>query len=121
MNAMNEGANQGGKAQGTEGVVLSFVLHEKHSYKGKPLYDWLLGKAQQLGIPGGSVYHGIAGYGRHGVLHEQHFFELAGDLPVQVIFICSEAAAQTLLDAVVAEKLSLFYAITPARYGITGQ
>ncbi|MHB1592333.1 MAG: DUF190 domain-containing protein [Sulfuricella sp.] len=31
--------------------------------------------------------YAIAGYGRHGILHEYHFFELAGDLPVMVEFV----------------------------------
>lgn len=108
------------KALSTAGVMLSFVLHEKRHYKGAPLYDWLLQRARELGIPGGSVYHGIAGYGRHGVLHEQHFFELAGDLPVQVLFVCSEADAHCLLDDIAEQELSLFYAITPTLYGVAG-
>lgn len=108
------------KALGTTGVMLSFVLHEKRQHGGAPLYDWLLQRARGLGIPGGSVYHGIAGFGRHGMLHEQHFFELAGDLPVQVLFVCSEADAHRLLDDIDAQQLSLFYAISPALYGVTG-
>lgn len=108
------------KALGTAGVTLSFVLHEKRSYKGSPLYDWLLQRARELGIAGGSVYHGIAGYGRHGVLHEQNFFELAGDLPVQVLFVCSESEAYRLLDEIAERGLSLFYSMSPTLHGITG-
>ena len=108
------------QTHGSAGVMLSFVLHEKRVYQGAPLYDWLLQRAQQLGIPGGSVYHGIAGYGRHGVLHEQHFFELAGDLPVQVVFVCSGGQAASLLDAVKEHSLSLFYMMAAVQYGVTG-
>ena len=31
----------------------------------------------------GSAFRAIAGFGRHGVLHEQHFYELAGDLAIE--------------------------------------
>ncbi|MFT3790053.1 MAG: DUF190 domain-containing protein [Rudaea sp.] len=43
------------------------------------LYEWLLERARKLGIHGGSAFRAIAGYGRHGRLHEQQFFELAGE------------------------------------------
>ena len=105
---------------GIEGVFLRVLVHENRMHKGKPVYDWLLQEAQRLGIHGGSAYRGVAGYGRHGVLHEAHFFELAGDLPVEVRFVCAEAEACKLLDAVEAAQLSLFYVIGPTRYGVTG-
>jgi PII-like signaling protein len=54
---------------------------------------WLLEHAKKMGIHGGSSFRAIAGYGRHGILHEQHFFELAGDLTVVTEFIVSEAEA----------------------------
>ncbi|GEM_PF-73937 len=108
------------KTHGMEGVFLRFILHENRKHKGRLVYDWLLLKARTLGIHGGSAFHGIAGFGRHGVLHEQHFWELAGDLPVEVRFICSENEANKLLDAVEDAGLSLFYVISPARYGVTG-
>jgi PII-like signaling protein len=108
------------KAYSEEGVLLSFVLHENRRHKGQLLYDWLLQEAKKLGIPGGSAYRGIAGYGRHGVLHEQHFFELAGDVPVEVRFVCSEGDAGRLLGRVEDHELSLFYVLLPARYGVAG-
>jgi Uncharacterized conserved protein len=50
------------------------------------LSEWLLEQAKQHGLGGGSVFRAIAGFGRHGVLHEEQFFELADDLPVKVEF-----------------------------------
>ena len=63
-------------------TVLRFYMHENRKLHGRLLYEWLLEHAKKMGIHGGSAFRAIAGYGRHGVLHEQHFFELAGDLPV---------------------------------------
>jgi PII-like signaling protein len=108
------------KAHSLEGVCLRFIVHENRKAHGNLMHDWLLMKAKQLGIHGGSAFHGIAGFGRHGVLHEQQFWELAGDLPVEIRFVCSEDEAYRLLDLVEAEKLSVFYAITLARYGVAG-
>ena len=108
------------RAYSIEGVFLRFLVHENRIFKNQPVYDWLLLTAKRLGIHGGSAYRGLAGYGRHGVLHEAHFFELAGDLPVEVRFVCSEQEANRLLDAVEEATLSLFYVIGPTRYGVTG-
>lgn len=108
------------RAHSLDGVFLRFIVHEKRSYKSMTVYDWLLTTAKKQGLPGGCAFHGIAGFGRHGVLHEQHFFELAGDLPVEVRFVCSEPQAYRLLDAVEDAELALFYVISPARYGIAG-
>lgn len=101
-----------------KGTYLRFFVHENRRHHGILLYEWLLERAKETGIHGGSALRAIAGFGRHGVLHEQHFFELAGDLPVRVEFIVSDEEAQRLLDLVRAEKLKLFYARSPVEYGI---
>jgi len=58
------------------------------------------------------------GFGRHHVLHEDHFFELAGTLTVEVEFIVTAEEANKLLDLVRTEKVRLFYALIPAQFGI---
>ena len=70
-----------------QNVYLKFYVTEKQRHNGKLLYEWLLEEAQKLGVPGASAFRAIAGFGRHGRLHEESFFELAGELPVQVEFI----------------------------------
>ena len=62
----------------TNGTYLRFYTHENRKHHHVLLYEWLLEQAKKCGIHGGSAFRAIAGYGRHGVLHEQHFFELAG-------------------------------------------
>ena len=56
--------------------------------------------------------------GRRHQLHEDHFFELAGTLTVEVEFIVSDAEARQLLDLVKAEKVRVFYAQIPAEFGV---
>ncbi|EQD76951.1 protein containing DUF190 [mine drainage metagenome] len=75
------------------------------------------GASRSLGIQGGSVFKSIAGYGRHGVLHEDHFFELANDLPVEVVFIVSTEQSEQLLGIVREANLPLLYVTMPAEYG----
>ncbi|HET7547942.1 MAG TPA: DUF190 domain-containing protein [Usitatibacter sp.] len=100
------------------GEFLRFYTHEDRKVGGVLLYEWLLGEAKRLGIHGGTAFKAMAGFGRHGVMHEAKFFELAGDLTVEVEFIVTGDEAQKLLDAVSAAKLRIFYARVPARFGV---
>jgi PII-like signaling protein len=99
------------------GVLLRFYVHENRKHGHVPLYEWLLGEARKLGIHGGSAFRAIAGYGRHGVLHEEHFFELAGDLPVEIDFAIAEAEADRLLALLRSEGVDIFYARIPIEFG----
>ena len=102
------------------GVSLQFFVPEGEKHHGELMYEWLLEQAKTLGIPGGSAFRAVAGYGRHGVLHEQTFFELAGELPVEVIFITSSELAEKFLAQLKRDGLNLFYAKTEAEFGILG-
>ena len=101
------------------GVHLRFYTVESRRIHRQPVYDWLLECAKKIGIPGGSAFRAMAGYGHHGRLHEAHFFELAEE-PVLVEFVLSEAQADELLALLGKEPLQLFYARLPATFGTIG-
>jgi uncharacterized protein len=101
-----------------QGSFLRFYVHEGQRLRGRPIWEWLLEQANRLGIRGGSAFRAMAGFGRHHVLHESRFFELAGTLTVEVEFIVSDEEAQRLLKLVEAEKVRLFYACVPALFGV---
>ncbi len=103
------------------GTLLRFYVHENRKHRHIALYEWLLDQAKAMGIRGGSAFRAIAGFGRHGILHEEHFFELAGDLTVEIEFVVTDAEAERLLALLRDEKVSVFYARIPAEFGaITG-
>lgn len=101
-----------------QGVLLRFYVHEFRKHDGKLLYEWLLEHAKQMGIHGGSAFRAIAGYGRHGVLHEQRFFELAADLTVEVEFVVTDAEADRLLELVRNARIETFYTRVAAEFGV---
>ena len=103
-----------------QGIYLKFYVHESRRHHGILAYEWLLEEARKFGIHGGSAFRAIAGYGRHGRLHEEHFFELAGDLSVEVGFALSEQEAQAFLAHLDSEKLKLFYIRVPLEMGVVG-
>jgi uncharacterized protein len=102
------------------GKYLRFYVHENHRHGGVLLYEWLLETARKMGVHGGSAFRAIAGYGRHGVLHEQHFFELAGELTVEVEFLLAPEVAQRLLDVVRQERVRVVYSLAEAEIGEIG-
>lgn len=98
-------------------LLLKLYMHENRKHDHILLYEWLLAKAKRFGIGGATVLHGIAGYGRNGVVHEQHFMELAGDLPVQVELLASRSQVDELLALLAKEKISILYVKVPAEFG----
>ncbi|QDL37339.1 DUF190 domain-containing protein [Rhodoferax sediminis] len=103
-----------------QGVYLKFYVQENQRHRGILAYEWLLEEAKKTGIRGGSAFRAIAGFGRHGRMHEQHFFELAGDLFVEVGFALKEEDAQNFLAHLASEELKLFYIKIPVDMGIVG-
>jgi PII-like signaling protein len=101
-----------------KGTYLRFYVHELRKRDGKWLYDWLLERAKAMDIHGGSAFRAIAGYGRHGVLHEQRFFELVADLTVEVEFVVTDEEAERLLEMVRREGIHIVYAKVPAEFGV---
>ncbi len=103
-----------------QGVYLKFYVQESRRHHGILAYEWLLEAARKLGIHGGSAFRAIAGFGRHGKLHEEHFFELAGDVSVEVGFALTEEESEKLLAHLAGEKLRLFYIKLPLEMGFVG-
>lgn len=104
-----------------EGIFLKIYMSENQKHDGELLYEWLLELAKKMGIQGGSAFRAISGFGRHGIMHEEVFFELAGKQPVEVKFALSEIEADQLIAKLNSENLTLFYVKVNAEYGVTGK
>jgi PII-like signaling protein len=97
-----------------KGIFLRFYMLEKHHYRHRPVNEWLLEEASKLGIHGGTAFRAVGGFGRHG----DHFFELQGDLPVQLDFVVTEEEADKLISVISKEHVRLFYLKVPAEFGV---
>lgn len=107
-------------APASEGVRLCFYTHLRTRHDGMLLSEWLLASAKRHGLGGGCVFRAIAGFGRHGVLHEETFFELADDLPVKVEFLLSPVQAEAFLALVAQAGVHVVYATSVIRFGVLG-
>jgi PII-like signaling protein len=101
-----------------KGLFLRFYVHENQRIHHGLVWEWLLQQANKMGIRGGSAFRAMAGFGSHHMLHEDHFFELAGALAIEVQFVVTEDEAERLLDLLKHEKIRVFYALIPARFGV---
>ena len=101
-----------------QGSLIRFYVHEGDRHHGRLVWEWLLEQGNKLGIRGGSAFKAMAGFGRHHMLHEERFFELAGTLTVEVEFILTAEEARQLLELLHREKVRVFYAYTPASFGV---
>ena len=99
------------------GWYLRFFAPENQRHHGKLVYEWLLEEANRMGIPGGSAFVAIAGFGRHHKLREEAFFELSGEVPVEIAFAVDAAQAESLLQRLRSERLDLVYIKSPAEFG----
>jgi PII-like signaling protein len=99
--------------------LLSFYVSEKQHHAGMPLYEWLLEEAKSIGVHGGSAFRAIAGFGRHGKMHEETFFELAGELAVKVEFVIDDGLAAQMLEKVRSQGMKMFYVKQPVQSGET--
>ena len=101
-----------------KGTFLRFYVEEGQRHHGVLLWEWLLEKACGLNIRGGSAFQAIGGFGRHRLLHETRFFELAGSVVVEVEFIVDDDEAERLLEVVRGAGIRVFYARIPAHFGV---
>ena len=93
------------------GTYLRFYMHDNVRHHHQLLYGkWaLLLHAKKLGVHGGSAFRAFEGFGRHGVLHSEHLYELAGELTVEVEFILTDDMADRLLESLRHENVSVMY------------
>ena len=98
--------------------LLSFYISEKQHHSDMLLYEWLLEEARTMGVRGGSAFRAIAGFGRHGRMHEDTFFELAGELAVKVEFVLDDVLAERLIEKIRRLNMDVYYLKQTAEDGI---
>lgn len=98
-------------------VCLRIYTSEFQKHKGMLLFEWLLEFARQKNLQGGSAFRAIAGYGRHGFVQE-HFFELASNVPIEIVFIDEKKKIEQFINELTKEKINSFYITSEVDYGI---
>src|SRR5690349_396098 len=96
------------------GSLLTFYVHANDRSRRRTLWWSLLRHARQVGIPGGSAFRAIAGFGRHHRLNLDQSLADFSCLAMEVGFLVTRDQARELLEWVERMKVRLLYALTPA-------
>ena len=102
-----------------EGARLRIFIGETDSYKGKPLYEQIVLKAQELNLAGATVVRGIMGFGADSRMHTAKILRLSEDLPIIIEIVDTEENLQKLqpfLDETVEEGLITLEKVKVIKY-----
>lgn len=101
------------------GYLLTFFTQQDRKHAGKPLADWLVQLAREMGLRGATLLPGAEGYGHAGRVHSAHFFELA-DQPLEVQLAVTDEESQRLFERLRSEGVRIFYVKAPIEFGTLG-
>lgn len=103
---------------GEQSLVRIFIGESDH-WKHEPLAAALVARLRQEGFAGATVFHGVAGFGAHSVVHTSSILRLSEDLPVLIEVVDTEERVQALLpilDEMVQEGLVTVEKVRVLRY-----
>jgi uncharacterized protein len=99
--------------------MLRVHFGEADKWQGKPLYEAIMAKCQELGMAGAIVYRGIEGYGTSTRIRHASHWTFSKDAPIMLSVIDSEEQIRKLiphLDAMVEEGLIAMSGVDLIRY-----
>jgi len=102
-----------------EQILVRVFIGESARHGHQPLATALLERLRKEGFAGATVFHGVAGFGAHSVLHTTNVLRLSEDLPVVVEIVESEermAVLEPILDEMVHEGLVTMEKVRVLKY-----
>src|SRR5262245_51756406 len=91
-----------------EQVMVRVFMGESDRWHHQPLATALLERLRKEHFAGATVFHGVAGFGAHSVLHTSKILRLSEDLPIVIEIVDSEERMERfteILDEMVTEGL----------------
>ncbi len=82
------------------GCLLRVLIGEGSKRKGKPLYEWLVLRARELGLAGATVTRGIMGFGANSRIHTAKILRLSEDLPIVIEIVDTREKIESYLETV---------------------
>ena len=80
--------------------MVRVYLGEKERLEGKPLYEGIVEKIENLGAAGVTVFRGIEGFGAAKHIHKTKPLQYSGDLPILIEIVDKEDRINEILSAV---------------------
>src|ERR1700741_3957877 len=82
---------------GGEQILGRIFIGESDQSHRQPRAHALVERLRREGFAGATVFHGVAGFGAHSVIHTAHLVDLSADLPVMIAVVDDDAHIQKLL------------------------
>ncbi|RKF22069.1 DUF190 domain-containing protein [Alginatibacterium sediminis] len=101
-----------------QGFYVTFFTEQNRKHQGKPIGEWLIQKALELGLEGATMSTMSEGFGHDHKLHSAHFIDLS-DQPVKVMLASHPEGISQLMDAIKQSNLNVAYVKTPVEFGMT--
>lgn len=92
------------------GKLLRIYVNERDQYEGKPLYQALVARCQELNLAGATVFRGLEGFGESAELHRAHLF--GSDRPIVITVVETPEKAREALPVLQAMMPSGVIAVT---------
>jgi PII-like signaling protein len=82
------------------GCLLRIMIGESDKYGRKPLYEWLVLKARELGLAGATVMRGMMGFGANSRIHTSKILRISNDLPVIIEIVDTREKLEAYLASI---------------------
>ena len=92
------------------GKLLRIYVNERDEYHGKPLYQAIVARCQELNLAGVTVFRGLEGFGESSELHRSHLF--GSDQPIVITVVEAPEKAREALPVLQAMMGSGVIAVT---------
>lgn len=102
-----------------EQLLVRIFIGESDRWQRAPLARALLERLRKQGFAGATVFHGVAGFGAHSLVHTSHLLRLSEDMPVLIEIVDSEEHIERLipiLDEMVQEGLVTMEKVRVLKY-----
>lgn len=103
-----------------KGYQITFFTQQDRRHGHKPLAEWLMLTARDLGIRGATIVAASESFGHDRRIHSAHFFELA-EQPQEIVMAVSEEEAERLFELLTKESVHVFYVKSPVEFGVLGE
>jgi PII-like signaling protein len=83
-----------------EGKLLRIFIGESNRHEGRPLYEWIVLQAKQMGLAGATVLRGVMGFGANSRIHTSKILRLSEDMPIIIEIVDTAENLDTFLTAI---------------------
>lgn len=105
------------------GYQVTFFTQQNRLHHGKPISEWLIHLAKELGFRGATVIPASEGIDHHHNIHSARFFDMA-DQPLSVVMVLTPEETESLFRRLRAEEgifgIQLFYVKVAVEFGSIG-